>query len=93
MFFFFFYESKVLDTSLTEDVPRRLEEGGWETPVFGITVMVLLAEQTSGFGALLSCKYQFTAQMQQRIPVGVLYIYCTIQNRADILSSDHLFAR
>lgn len=57
-----FYESKVLDTSLTEDVPRRwtdggevssLQEGGrggWELKVSNCDGAI--GRQTFGFGAL-----------------------------------------
>ena len=58
-----FYESKVLDTSLAEDVtpPWRRTDGGGDgrcrTPVFGTTVMVLLAGRLSASVHFFPCKY------------------------------------
>lgn len=89
-----FYESKVLETSLTEDVPRRRTDGGEDSSSeeevgvkSGTTVMVLLAGRLlASVHFFVYILYQFTAQLRQRNTITVLYIYCTIPNRAEILS-------
>lgn len=48
-----------------------------------------ISRQTFGFGALFRVNTfaNFTAEIRQRKPISVLYIYCTIPNRAEILFS------
>ncbi|KAG7498381.1 hypothetical protein JOB18_007357 [Solea senegalensis] len=81
--------------------PRDVQAEGrraWkqETPVWDSCLWDdcdgAIGRQTFWLQCTFSCKYnylQLTAQ--QRNPIGVLYIYCTIPNRAEILSSDHVF--
>lgn len=92
-----FNESKVLDTSLTEDVPRRWtdrwedsspEEGGRGVERVGLLSLRWLWwcywQADFWLRCTFSCKY-FATQIGQRTPISVLYIYCTIPNNWDIV--------